>query len=78
MKIHDFPATNRGPAATRNEFKGYLKKYKQEPTERRFANFHLLVYIADLLDTDTALVIARQVADEKPLDSSLVELLESM
>jgi nuclear protein localization family protein 4 len=78
LKIHDFPATNRGTPATKNEFKGYLKKYKPEPTERRFANFHLLLYIADLLDVDTALTIATSVAEEKPLETFLIELLESM
>jgi len=78
LKIHDFPATNRGPSATHLEFKGYLKKYKSEPSERRFANFHLLLFIAELLDVDTAIAIAHNVAEEKPMDATLVELLESM
>ena len=78
LKIYDFPATNRGAPATRNEFKGYLKKYKSEATERCFANFHLLLFIADLLDVDTALTICQSVAAEIPLESYLIELLESM
>ena len=78
LKLYDFPATNRGQPATRAEFKGYLKKYKSEPTERRFANFHLLIFIADLLDVDTALTLAQSVAAEKPIEDFLIELMESM
>ena len=44
----------------------------------RFASFQFLMHIADMLDIETALTIARSVADERPLDSALVELLESM
>lgn len=39
IKIHDFPAANRGREATKAEFKGYLRKYKAEPSQRRFACF---------------------------------------
>lgn len=76
MKIYDFPATNRGKSASRDEYRGYLKKYKGEVSERRFANFHLLLYISDLLDIDTAMAIANLVSVEAGLDSSLIELLE--
>lgn len=30
LKIYDFPATNRGTPATKQEYKGYLNKYKGE------------------------------------------------
>lgn len=78
LKIHDFPAKNRDKPATHNEFQGYLKKYKAEKSERKFANFQLLLYIADLLDIDTANAIAQNVAEERPLDGALVELLTSI
>jgi len=39
MKIHDFPAKNRDRPASHAEFQGYLKKYKAEKSERKFANF---------------------------------------
>jgi hypothetical protein len=61
LKIHDFPAKNRDKPATHNEFQGYLKKYKGEKSERKFANFQLLLYIAELLDIDTAVAIADNV-----------------
>jgi nuclear protein localization family protein 4 len=75
LKIHDFPAKNRDKPASQAEFSGYLKKYKAEKSERKFANFQLLLYVADLLDLDTAIAIATNVAAEKPLDPALVELL---
>lgn len=39
LKVYDFPAANRGAPATQAEFKGYLKKYKSLPSEKRFACF---------------------------------------
>lgn len=50
MKIRDFPAYNRGPPAKHAEFKGYLAKNKGEPLDRRFSDFNLLLYIAEILD----------------------------
>ena len=58
LKIHDFPAKNRDKPATQADFSGYLKKYKAEKSERKFANFQLLLYLADMLDLDTAVAIA--------------------
>ena len=39
LKIYEFPVANRDSPATHGEFKGYLRKYAAEPSERRFANF---------------------------------------
>ena len=39
LKTYDFPAKNRESPATQSEFSGYLKKYKSEKSERKFANF---------------------------------------
>ena len=58
--------------------KDYIKRHKSEPSQRKFANFHFLVYIAELFDIDTAMTIAHKVAKEEPLDPALVELLESI
>ena len=70
MKIYEYPKS-------RSDWKGYLNKYKGEAPERKYANFHLLLYIVDLLDIDTALAIAACVADGKPISKSLAELLEA-
>ena len=58
LKIRDFPSYNRGPPARHVEFKTYLKKHKSEPPELRFADFNLLLYIAEILDIDTSIKIA--------------------
>lgn len=58
MKICDFPVRNRDDPATPAHFTGYLKKYASDPTEKIFANFQLLLYLAELMDVDTALTCA--------------------
>lgn len=78
MKIYDFPVKNRESPATPAEFSGYMKKYAAEPSERMFANFQLLLYISDLLDLDTAIGVAQNVAEEQPLDGALIDLFKAM
>lgn len=58
MKSYDFPVRNRDSPATPGHFTGYLKKYSSDPTEKIFANFQLLLYLAELMDLDTALTCA--------------------
>lgn len=50
LKIRDFPGFNRGAPPQHAEYKGYLKKYAGMSPERRFADFNLLLYIAEILD----------------------------
>ena len=78
IKSYDFPVRNRDEPATPGHFTGYLKKYASDPTEKIFANFHLLVYLAELMDLDTALTCAQMAANEIPLDPALMELFRSM
>lgn len=78
MKSCDFPVKNRDSPATPAEFSGYLRKYSSDPTEKIFANFQLLIYLAELMDIDTALTCAQCVAIEAPLDPALMELFKSM
>ena len=79
LKNYDFPVLNRARVPTQKDFKEYLKRHsKNEPSQRRFANIHLLIYIAEIMDIDTALTIANLIGKEKPLDPTLVELLESL
>ena len=69
LKVHEVPQ-NYG------ELRGYLKKYKGLPTYQSFANFHLLVYLAKILDIGSALGIAEDVALEKPINEFIYELVE--
>ena len=78
LKNHDFPVGNRGKPVTKTDFKDYIKRHAKEPSQRKFASFHLLLYIAELMDIDTALSIAEKVGREEALDPALVELLESI
>ena len=58
LKNHDFPVSNRGKQIKASDFKDYIKRHKSEQSQRKFASFHLLLYIAELMDIDTALSIA--------------------
>ena len=78
LKIYDFPVVNRESPATPGEFTGYLKKYAAEPSERAFANFQLLLYLAEMMDIDTALTVAVNVANEQPIDPVLMDLFKAM
>lgn len=78
LKINDFPARNRGDKIDQNVFKGYLNKNKGEKLERRFSDFHFLLYIADLLDPATAVVMAQCVAEGKPVSNDIVQLLSQL
>lgn len=59
MKSYDFPVRNRDTPATPGDFTGYLRKYASDPTEKSFANFHMLLYLAELMDIDTAMTCAQ-------------------
>jgi nuclear protein localization family protein 4 len=78
LKNYDFPVRNRTKAITKKDYQEYIKKHKGEPSNRKFACFSLILYIAEMLDIDTSLVIANLIANEQPLEKSLVELLESV
>ena len=78
LKVHEFPNINRGVPCGIAEYKGYLQKYSKLSTQRRFADFNLLVYIADLLGVETSVEIGRRVATETPLPDSLVDIMRSI
>jgi len=78
LKIYEFPVMNRESPATPAEFSGYLKKYASDPSEKQFANFQLLLYLAEFMDMDTALNVAHNVANETALDPALLDLFKSM
>ena len=80
LKNYDFPVIARANKniVSKKEYKDYIAKHKKEASQRKFANFQLLIYLADAMDIDTAVTVAQHVAEEKPLDPSLVELLESI
>lgn len=80
LKRFDFATMNRfGKKTTHKDFSNFMRQTKGQKTQYdRFASFQFLLCLAEVLDIDTALTIARHVEQEIPLDSALVELLESM
>lgn len=75
LEHSDFPVWNRPQNPTRDDIKKYLAKYKNEPTFKRFSNFHLLIAIAHIIDIDTALSIAACVADEREVPKVTLDLI---
>jgi len=68
-----------GKQQTQTDLKNFLMSSKQMKNDyERFACFQFLMHISEMLDIETALTISRCIVDERPLDSALVELLESM
>eukprot|EP00439_Symbiodinium_sp_Y106_P062343 s2416_g9.t1 len=63
----EFPRENRPTHPQRREdLKKFFSKIpKSEPSWSRFADFHLLLYIAKEIDVDTAVTIAECVRDRK-------------
>jgi hypothetical protein len=56
LKNYDYPGYNRSnkKAPTKQDYKDYIKRHKKDPNPRKFSSFNFLVYIADLIDIDTA------------------------
>jgi hypothetical protein len=79
MKRYDFPVMNRfGKKPTPNDFRNFMQSSKNLKNNfERFGCFQAILYLSEMLDIDTALTIGSHVAQEKNLDSALVELLES-
>ena len=79
LKRYDFPTMHRfGKKQTPNDFKAFMQNSKGlKNKSERFACFQSLLYLAEMLDVDSALTVSRCVADERDVDPAMVELLES-
>jgi nuclear protein localization family protein 4 len=63
LKNYDFPVLSKeNKQILGKEYKDYIRRHKGEPSQRKFACFQLILYLADVMDIDTALSIADQVA----------------
>jgi nuclear protein localization family protein 4 len=74
LEHSDFPPWNRRNSS-RNDVKTTLNKRKNEPSFKRFSDFHLLVAIAHLVDIDTACAIAKCVTEQREVPREILELL---
>ena len=79
LKRYDYPVMNRfGKAQSQQDFQSFLKGSKALKTNfERFACFQVLLHLAQILDVDTAITLATNIAEEKPIDAALIELLET-
>jgi nuclear protein localization family protein 4 len=71
LKVYECPKNG-------SELRGYLRKYKGMATKDSFANFELLLYLAKVLDINTALGIAEDVANETNVNEFTYELVDGM
>eukprot|EP00415_Alexandrium_ostenfeldii_P001191 UN1191 len=81
MFIHaDFPRENRQThPQKRDDLKKYFKKIPtSEPSWSRFADFHLILYIAQEIDVDTALTICECVRDRKEIPEGIMMIIEQL
>lgn len=68
-----------GNNATQQDVARFVNGSKHMKTSsERFACFQFLLHLSEILDIDTALNMATNVAHEMPQDSAMVELLESI
>lgn len=76
-----FPRENRlSSPQFRSDIKRYLSQCSSsgEPSWSKFSDFHLLLFIAKILDVDSAKVICEAVRDRKDVGPETVELLDAL
>lgn len=81
MFIHaDFPRENRpNQPQRRDDLKKYFRKIpNSEPSWSRFADFHLILYIGQEIDVETAMAIAECVRDRKDIPEGTQLLLNEI
>jgi nuclear protein localization family protein 4 len=80
FKHGDFPRENRPRALQqREDLKKYLKKRSSsEASWSRFADFHLLLFIAKAFDVDTALPLCECIRDRKEISPDMKSFFESV
>mmetsp|Transcript_1658 Transcript_1658/g.1487 ORF Transcript_1658/g.1487 Transcript_1658/m.1487 type:complete len:166 (+) Transcript_1658:1122-1619(+) len=76
IKLANFPVENTPQKQKPEDIKSHLKKYSKEKSYVKFADFHLLLYIAKFIDKDTALTIASCVGAEVDVPSGAELLFE--
>jgi len=76
----EFPRENRPTHPQRREdLKKFFSKIpKSEPSWSRFADFHLLLYIAKEIDVDTAVTIAECVRDRKDIPEGVTMIFNEL
>jgi len=76
----EFPRENRQTHPQRREdLKKYFNKIpKSEPSWSRFADFHLILYIAQEIDVDTAVIIGNCVRDRTEIPEGIMMIINQL
>lgn len=76
----DFPRENRPrQLQQRDDLKKYFKKRSSsEPSWSRFADFHLLLFVAKALDVDTAMQLCESIRERQEISEGTKMLFESL
>jgi nuclear protein localization family protein 4 len=77
LNFYDFPVENRTSPVTQGDLKAYLKKHQNVPNPQKYGDFHLLVFLAQLIDPMTACVVAEAVGSQGHLEDYLDELIRN-
>ena len=83
LKNYDFPVENRGRDITNADVKSFLTRTKNMPSNVKYSNFHLLLYLAKVLDRDviptqTAAAIAASVIRDERVPREIEELVAQL
>lgn len=82
FKYNCFPRENRLMKATPRDITEQLTRLgssnKAEDSWKKFSDFHLLLYIAELFDVPTALTLCDAVKEQQPVNAGLEEILKSL
>ena len=61
---------------SKNDFKEYLKKNKHKQSHLKYGDLNFLLYLAEILDVETAVSIADEVQREGKVMDTIDELIE--
>lgn len=75
IKKSKFPAKHQQGATTK-DFKNHLMENKKKPSHIKYGDFNFLIYLADVLDIETAVSIAENVERETPIAEAIDDLIE--
>jgi hypothetical protein len=80
LKNYDFPVKCRSDkgVVTDNMVKEWFKKHKKTKPAIKYANFFFLIYLAKILELESAEVYAKQINEEQLDHELLEELLSSL
>ncbi len=74
LKNNEFPTPNRG-GIKKSIHREYLNKNFKKPCSIKYGDLNLLVFLCDLIDTQTANELARRIESSSQIDPSVDELI---